>query len=100
MQVHGITHTTTATTATALSAASLQTGWRWRVVGLHLSVSGAAIVTIGFSATNQRVYDLAANQTLDLLLNWEGDSGAALTVQSSAAVSVDCTADALPELAN
>lgn len=98
MQTHGITHTTTATTVTALAAP--QAGWRWRVVGLHVSAGGAAVVTIGFSATNQRVYDLAANQTIDIgVMDWQGDAAAALSVTSSAAVVVDVTADAVPEVA-
>lgn len=96
MQVHGVTHTTTAITATALAAPG--TGVRYTVVGLHLSVSGAATVTVGFSSGNQRVYDLAANQTVDIgVMRWEGDVNAALTVQSSAAVTVDCTVDAVAE---
>lgn len=97
MQIHGVQHLTTATTVNLLAAP--QAGWRWRVVGLHVSVGGAAIVTVGFSATNQRVYDLSANQTIDIgVMDWEGDAAAALTVQSSAAVVVDASADAFPEL--
>lgn len=92
MQQHGIGHTTTATTATLVAAPGA--GIRVRVLGLHISVGGAATVTVGFSATNQRVYDLAANQTVDIgLMDWEGDTNAALTAQSSAAVTVDTTAD-------
>lgn len=99
MQSHGVTHTTTATTVTSLAAPS--TGYRWRVVGLHISAGGAAVVTVGFSATNQRVYDLAANQTIDIgLMDWQGDAATALSVTSSAAVTVDATADAVVEAFN
>ena len=97
MQLHGITSTSTATTATALSAPGA--GVRYRVVGLHISAGGAAVVTVGFSATNQRVWNLAANQQIDLTtIDWEGDVNAALTVQSSAAVQVNATADAAVEV--
>jgi len=97
MQTHGVQHLTTATTGTLLAAP--QAGWRWRVVGLHISAGGAATVTVGFSGTNQRVYDLAANQTIDIgVMDWEGDAAAALTVTSSAAVIVDASADAVPEV--
>ncbi len=96
MQLHGVGHTTTATTATL--AAAPGSGVRITVVALHISVGGAAVVTVGFSATNQRVYDLAANQTVDIgAMRWEGDGNAALTVQSSAAVTVDSTADYVTE---
>ena len=99
MQSHGVTHTTTATTVTSLAAPTA--GYRWRVVGLHISAGGAAVVTVGFSATNQRVYDLAANQTIDIgLMDWQGDAATALSVTSSAAVTVDVTADAVVEAFN
>lgn len=97
MQNHGVGVTTTAATATPLAAP--QAGWRWRIVGLHISVSGACVVTAGFSATNQRVYQLAANQTVDIgVMDWEGDAASAFTVQSSAAVTVNSTVDAVPEV--
>ncbi|MGH9759048.1 MAG: hypothetical protein ACRD4M_15030 [Candidatus Acidiferrales bacterium] len=92
MQQHGVQHLTTATTGTL--AAAPGAGHRITVLGLHISAGGAAIVTVGFSATNQRVYDLVANQTIDLgAMRWEGDANAALTVQSSAAVVVDAEVD-------
>jgi hypothetical protein len=92
MQLHGVGHTTTATTATL--AAAPGAGWRITVVGIHISVSGATTLTVGFSSTNQRVYDMAANETLDLgAMLWEGDTNTAFTVASSAAVTVDSTID-------
>jgi hypothetical protein len=95
MQEHGIGHTTTATTATLAPAPGA--GVRNTLVGLHISVSGACVVTLGFSATNQRVYTFAAAGIFDLAMRWEGDTNAALTAQSSAAVTVDTTADYIPE---
>jgi hypothetical protein len=69
------------------------------VLGLHLSVGGATVLTVGFSATNQRVYDLAANQTIDLgATRWEGDPNAAFTAASSAAATVDSTMDYTTEV--
>jgi hypothetical protein len=92
MQQHGIGHTATATTATL--AAAPGAGVRATVIGLHISASGACTVTIGFSATNQRVYTFSADGIFDLgIMRWEGDTNAALTAQSSAAVTVDTTAD-------
>ncbi|MGA8224177.1 MAG: hypothetical protein WB780_21200 [Candidatus Acidiferrales bacterium] len=92
MQLHGVGHTTTATTATL--AAAPGAGVRIKVQGLHISTSGAATITIGFSATNQRVYTFAAAGIFDLgVMDWEGDANAALTAQSSASVTVDTTAD-------
>ena len=97
MQLHGVTHTTTATTATL--AAAPGAGVRITIVGLHISVSGACTVTIGFSAGNQRVYTFSAAGIFDLgLMDWEGDANGALTAQSSAAVTVDTTADYVLEV--
>ena len=96
MQLHGITHTTTITTTTVVAAPGA--GNRITVIGFHISVGGATVVTVGFSATNQRVYNLAANQSIDIgAMRWEGDGNTALTVQSSAAVTVDATLDYVTE---
>jgi len=92
MQLHGIGHTATATTATLIAAPGV--GIRAKIQGLHLSVSGATTLTVGFSATNQRVYTFSAAGIFDIgLMDWEGDGNAAFTVQSSGAVTVDSTAD-------
>src|SRR5579871_1341653 len=92
MQLHGVGHTTTATTATL--AAAPGAGKKIVVTDLHISAAGPSTVTAGFSGTNQRVYDLAANQTVDDVgMKWEGDENAAFTVQSGGAVTVDSSID-------
>jgi hypothetical protein len=89
MQIHGVVHMTTATTETAIAAP--EAGTRLTVVGLHVSAGGATVVTIGFGADNQRVYNLDADSSpIDTgIMRWEGDGGTALTVTSTEAVEVD-----------
>lgn len=96
MQNHGVAHLISI--ASTNLAAAPGAGSRITVVGLHLSTNGATTVTVGFSAGNQRVYNFTTNQTVDIGdMRWQGDANTALTVQSSAAVTVDATVDFVVE---
>lgn len=51
-------------------------------------------MTLSFSAGNQRVYDMSANQTLALgAMRWEGDTAAALSLTAPATGPTDVTVD-------
>jgi len=67
-------------------------GHRITIVGLHVSNGAVAnIVTLGFSPTNQRVYNLAANGNADIgLMRWEGDANAAFSISTSSADPARC----------
>lgn len=93
MQSHEVF--TTSTTGTSQLIAAPATGYRIRVVGLHLSGAGATKVTIGFSSTNQRVWNLgSAGQGPDIgILDWEGDTATALSVTNGTAVEIDVTVE-------
>ena len=58
MQQHAVGHYTSAGTVALIAAPGA--GLRIRVVGLHASTGSAGAVTIGFSSTNQRVWNMAA----------------------------------------
>ena len=51
--------------ATVALVAAPSTGRRIKVNNLHLSVGAAETVTIGFSSTNQRIWDLSADANID-----------------------------------
>ena len=91
MQQHAVAHVTSAGTTVLVAAPG--TGLRVRVVGLHVSAGSAGTVTIGFSATNQRVWNMAANQSEDILMGWAGDANTALSLTAPATGPTDVTID-------
>lgn len=93
MQYHAVLHQTTAATVPVIPAPGA--GYRLVIVGLHLSEGAApGAVTLGFSATNQRVWNLAANQSEDIgFMRWLGDANAAFSLAAAAAGPTDVTVD-------
>lgn len=85
MQLHVVSGALGTVTGDALISAP-QTGSRIKVRALTISIGSTAMtVTIGFSATNQRVYQLSANGGVDNgLMNWAGDAATALSVTTTA----------------
>lgn len=56
--------------------------------------AAASKVTLGFSATNQKVFDLPINGSIPpSMLRWFGDTATALSLTSSTAGPVECTVD-------
>lgn len=91
-QNHAVAHVTSAGTTTLIAAPGA--GYRITIVALHISEGTAGAVTLSFSATNQRVWDLAANQSEDMgLMRWEGDTNAALSLTAPATGPTDVTVD-------
>lgn len=92
MQLHAVAHITASGTTTLIATPGA--GYRIVVVGLHVSEGTAGAVTLSFSATNQRVWNLAANQSEDVgLMRWEGDGNAALSLTAPATGPTDVTVD-------
>lgn len=93
MQSHEVFTTSTIGTTAIIPAPNA--GYRIRIVGLHASVAGASKVTIGFSSTNQRVWNLgSAGQGPDVgVMDWEGDQATALSVTNGSAAELDVTVD-------
>lgn len=93
MQFHAVLSTFTAGASTLITPPAA--GYRIRVIALHISTGGASKVTIGFSATNQRVFNMAANQLVEIgsTMDWEGDMATALSVTNGSAVELDVTVD-------
>lgn len=60
-----------------------------------LSVGAVATkVTLGFSATNQKVFDLPVNSSIPPeQMRWFGDTATALTLTTSAAGPTECSVD-------
>lgn len=84
-QLHKVSGALAIVTAQSLIAAP-QAKWRIKVRALVISIGATACtVTIGFSATNQRVYQFGANGGVNSeIMDWEGDAATALTVTTSA----------------
>ena len=96
MQEHAVAHITSATTTTVIAAPGA--GLRITILGLHVSAGAAGAVTVGFSASDQRVYDLAANQTIDDEIGrWEGDTNTAFSVTTAGTGPTDIEVDYLIE---
>ncbi len=93
MQQHAVGHYISAGTVALVATPS--TGRRIKVNNLHLSVGAAETVTVGFSSTNQRVWNLAANAGADEpVMDWRGDAATALNVTfPSGTGPVDVTVD-------
>ena len=93
MQQHAVGHYISAGTVALVAAPSA--GRRIKVNNLHLSAGAAETVTIGFSLTNQRVWNLAANASVDEpVMDWRGDAASALNVTfPTGAGPVDVTVD-------
>lgn len=101
MQFHAVAHVTSATTSTLVAVPGA--GYRIRILAFHVSEGSTApgTVTLGFSATNQRVWDFLANQNAEApICDWEGDTDTALSVTTAANgptdVSVDYVIEAAP----
>ena len=96
MQNHAVQHITSATTLAAIPAPGAKS--RITITALHISVAAADVVTVGFSAANQRVFDLAANGSVEIgLTRWEGDANAAFSITTSTAGPADFSADYILE---
>lgn len=92
MQQHAVGHYTGAGTQVLVAAPGV--GFRIKVESLHLSAAVAGAVTIGFSSTNQRVWNLAANSGPDEpVMDWRGDAATALSVTVAGAGPTDVTVD-------
>lgn len=93
MQQHAVGHYISAGTQALVAAPSA--GRRIKINNFHLSVGAAETVTIGFSSTNQRIWNLAANQSVDEpVMDWRGDAATALSVAfPSGTGPVDVTVD-------
>jgi len=97
-QLHAVQHTTSAGTVAVVAAPGA--GYRITVVGFHVSEGSAGVVTLGFSAGNQKVWNMAANQNIDVgLTRWEGDANTALSLTSPATGPTDVEVDYVLELA-
>jgi hypothetical protein len=92
MQLHVVAHETSAGTTTLIPAPG--PGYRITIVGLHISAGSAGAVALSFSSGNQRVWDMAANQSADPSpIRWEGDTNAALSLTAPATGPTDVTVD-------
>ena len=93
MQLHAVIGGQGAATATVVAAPGPDV--TVVVDAFSLSVGAVATkVTLGFSASNQKVFNLAVNGNIaQTLERWEGDPGSALTLTTSAAGPTECTVD-------
>lgn len=100
MQLHVVSGALGVVNGQALIAAP-SAGWRINIKALTISLGATgATVTIGFSSTNQRVYQLGANGGVDNgLMDWHGDAATALSITTSANGPCQVTVDYVLESA-
>jgi hypothetical protein len=69
-------------------------GLRITVLGFQISNGTTAnTATLGFSSSNQKVWQFGANGHSEEALRWEGDVNAALTISNSANGPLDVSVD-------